>query len=190
MRGPQPPGSGNILRSGVVHPVVYRYEQTNWPRRVMRLSGAVRPISWLYARMLHHIDRVVYRVSRGRATFTSWVTGLPIVMLTTTGAKSGRPRTLPVLGVPDEGSLVVIASNYGQRRNPAWYHNLRAHPQATIIFEGERREVVARELSGEERERWYARGVDIYPGWTEYRKRAAHRRIPVIELRPTPYSGH
>jgi deazaflavin-dependent oxidoreductase (nitroreductase family) len=165
---------------------MYRYEQTNWPRRMMRLSGAVPPISWLYARTLHHIDRAVYRVSRGRATFTSWVTGLPIVMLTTRGAKSGRPRTLPVLGVPHEGSLVVIASNYGQEHNPAWYHNLRAHPRASIIFEGERREVMARELSGEESERCYARGVEIYPGWTSYRRRAANREIPVIELRPAP----
>ena len=163
---------------------MYGYEQTNWPRRVMRQSGAVPPITWFYARALHHIDHVVYGLTRGRATFTSWVSGLPIVMLTTTGAKSGRPRTLPLLGVPHDGALVVIASNYGQLHNPAWYYNLRAHPAATIIFEGERREVVARELNGEERERWYARGVEIYPGWTEYRKRAAHRTIPVIELRP------
>jgi deazaflavin-dependent oxidoreductase (nitroreductase family) len=163
---------------------MYRYEQTNWLRRVMRLSGAVRPISWFYARALHHIDAGVYRISRGRATFTSWVSGLPIVMLTTTGARSGRERTLPVLAVPAEGRLVVIASNYGQERNPAWYHNLRAHPRATITFEGERREVVAHELNGEERERWYARGIEIYPAWTGYRKRAAHRQIPVIELRP------
>ena len=163
---------------------MYRYEQTNWPRRVMRLSGAVPPITWFYARALHHIDAVVYRLSRGRATFTSLVTGLPIMMLTTRGAKSGRERTLPVIGVPHEGRVVVIASNYGQERSPAWYHNLRADPRAKIVFEGEHREVVARELNGEERERWYARGIEIYPGWTAYRKRAAHREIPVIELRP------
>jgi deazaflavin-dependent oxidoreductase (nitroreductase family) len=163
---------------------MYGYEQTNWARRLMRLSGAVPPITWFYARTLHHIDHVVYGLTRGRATFTSWVAGLPIVMLTTTGAKSGRPRTLPLVGVPHDGGLVVIASNYGQRHNPAWYYNLRARPAATIIFEGERRDVVARELDGEERERWYARGVEIYPGWTQYRKRAAHRTIPVIELRP------
>jgi deazaflavin-dependent oxidoreductase (nitroreductase family) len=161
---------------------MYGYEQTNWPRRVMRQSGAVRPITWFYARALHHMDHVVYRLTRGRATFTSWVAGLPIVMLTTRGARSGRPRTSPVLGVPHDGSLVVIASNYGQDHNPAWYHNLRAHPEASIIFEGEQREVVARELSGDERERWYARGVEIYPGWTSYRKRT-QRSIPVVELR-------
>ncbi len=163
---------------------MYGYEQANWPRRLMRLSGEVPPLSWFYARALHHIDEVVYRASRGRATFTSWVTGLPMVMLTTTGARSGRERTLPVLGVPHDGSLVVIASNYGQAHNPAWYHNLRVNSRATIIFEGERSEVTARELNGEERERWYARGVEIYPAWKGYRKRAAPRQIPVIELRP------
>jgi deazaflavin-dependent oxidoreductase (nitroreductase family) len=163
---------------------MYRHHDANLPRRIMRLSGAVKPISWFYARALHRIDHVVYRLSRGRATFTSWVAGLPIVMLTTRGAKSGRPRTSPLVAVPHEDGLVVIASNYGQQRNPAWYHNLCAHPRATVEFEGERREVVARELNGEERERWYARGVDIYPGWTEYRKRAANREIPVLELRP------
>ena len=151
----------------------------------MRLSGAVPPITWFYARALHHIDGLVYRASRGRTTFTSWVAGLPIMMLTTTGARSGRRRTLPVIGVPHDECVVVIASNYGQDNNPAWYHNLRAHPHAHILFEGERRNVVARELSGDEREHWYARGVEIYPGWTEYRKRT-HREIPVIELRPAP----
>ena len=80
--------------------------------------------------------------------------------------------------------MVIIASNYGQRRNPAWYHNLRAHPRATISFDGATREVVARELEGEERERQYARGIEIYPGWTQYRERASNRRIPVIELTP------
>ena len=118
---------------------MYRYEQTNWPRRVMRLSGAVPPITWFYARALHHIDGLVYRASRGRTTFTSWVAGLPIMMLTTTGARTGRRRTLPVIGVPHDESVVVITSNYGQDNNPAWYHNLRAHPHAHILFEGERR---------------------------------------------------
>jgi deazaflavin-dependent oxidoreductase (nitroreductase family) len=79
---------------------------------------------------------------------------------------------------------VVIASNYGQERNPAWYYNLKANPQATVCFEGISREVVARELDGDERERHYARGIEIYPGWTQYKKRASHRQIPVLELTP------
>jgi deazaflavin-dependent oxidoreductase (nitroreductase family) len=163
---------------------VYAFGQANWFRRMMRLSGAVPPISWLYARTLHHLDRVVYKLTRGRATFVSLVTGLPIVMLTTTGAKTGRRHTLPLVALPDGDRLVIIASNYGQQRNPAWYYNLRADPRVTIIFGGATRQMAARELEGEERERQYARGIEIYPGWTQYRKRAAHRRIPVIELTP------
>ena len=118
---------------------MYRYEQTNWARRLMRMSGTVRPISWFYARALHHIDHVIYRLTRGRATFTSWVAGLPVLMLTTTGARSGRRRTLPVLGVPHDGGLVVIASNYGQDHNPAWYYNLRAQPEASDQLRGRAR---------------------------------------------------
>jgi deazaflavin-dependent oxidoreductase (nitroreductase family) len=163
---------------------MYELRQANPLRRFVRVSAAWPPVSWLYARTLHHIDRAVLRLTRGRATFVSWVAGLPVVMLTTTGAKSGRRHTLPLVAVPEGDRLVVIASNYGQHRNPAWYYNLRAHPGATILFEGAERQVTARELDGEERERHYARGIDIYPGWRQYAKRASHRRIPVIELTP------
>ena len=75
----------------------------------------------------------------------------------------------------------MIASNYGQRRNPSWYHNLCANPRTRVLFDGDEREMMARELHDDERERWYERGIEIYPGWVQYRKRA-ERRIPVIEL--------
>jgi deazaflavin-dependent oxidoreductase (nitroreductase family) len=162
---------------------VYRHSEANLLRRIIRRSAGWRPLSWLYARTLYLIDRAVFRITRGRATFTSWLADLPVAWLTTTGAKSGVQRTSPVLVIPaEDGKLVVIASNYGQRNNPSWYHNLRAHPRATILFDSVRRDVTARELDGEERARWYERGIEIYPGWVQYRKRAAHRRIPVIEL--------
>ena len=163
---------------------MYAFGQANPLRRFVRVSAAWPPVSWFYVRTLHHIDRIVFRLTRGRATFTSWVAGLPIVMLTTTGAKSGRRHTLPLVALPEGERLMVIASNYGQHRNPAWYHNLRAHPAATVVFEGTERQMTARELEGDEREREYARGIEIYPGWKAYRKRAAHRQIPVIELTP------
>jgi deazaflavin-dependent oxidoreductase (nitroreductase family) len=164
------------------HPT-YGHSEANLLRRVMRRSAGWRPLSWLYARTLHLIDRTVFRITRGRATFTSWLADLPVAWLTTTGAKSGVRRTCPVVAIPGEdGKLVVIASNYGQRNNPSWYHNLRANPRATVLFDGVRRDMTARELDGEERAGWYERGIEIYPGWVQYRKRAANRRIPVIEL--------
>jgi deazaflavin-dependent oxidoreductase (nitroreductase family) len=162
---------------------MYRHDEANVLKRAIRSSAGWKPLSLFYARTLQTVDRAVFRMTRGRATFTSWLAGLPVAWLTTTGARSGLERTCPVVAIPAEGdSLVVIASNYGQTHNPSWYHNLRAHPRATLDFDGRRREVVARELDGEERERWYERGIEIYPGWVQYRERAP-RKIPVIELR-------
>jgi deazaflavin-dependent oxidoreductase (nitroreductase family) len=163
---------------------VNEHRQANPFRRLVRGTAAWKPLSLLYGRTLHHMDHAVYRLTRRRATFASWVAGLPIVMLTTTGRKSGRRCTSPLVALPDGDRLVVIASNYGRPRNPAWYHNLCADPRATVCFEGVTREMVARELDGDERERHYARGIEIYPGWTQYRKRAGDRRIPVLELTP------
>ncbi len=74
--------------------------RTNALQRALRRFAASRPGSWLFARILHRIDRPVYRLTRGRHTFASLVSGLPVVMLTTTGARSGRPRSVPVLGLP------------------------------------------------------------------------------------------
>lgn len=161
----------------------YRHNEANPLRRAIRRSAGWKPVSWLYARTLHRIDQAVFRLTRERATFTSWLADLPVAWLTTTGAKSGAERTCPVLAIPaGDGKLVVIASNYGQRNNPSWYHNLRAHPRAWVLFDGVRREMTARELDGADREHWYERGIEIYPGWIQYRKRASHRTIPVIEL--------
>jgi deazaflavin-dependent oxidoreductase (nitroreductase family) len=159
-----------------------RYREANPFQRFMRWSAATAPVSWLYVRVLHHIDRLIYRLTRGRHTFVSWVSGLPVVMLTTTGAKTGQQRVWPVLGVPDGDNLVVMASNWGQRHHPAWYYNLRAHPTATVTMGGVSRRVRAHEASGDERERLWQWGLEVYPGYAAYERRAANRRIPVVVL--------
>jgi deazaflavin-dependent oxidoreductase (nitroreductase family) len=165
-------------------PPAYRYDEANPLRRAIRRSAGWKPLSLFYARTLHLLDGAVFRLTRGRATFTSWLADLPVAWLTTTGAKSGAQRTCPVLAIPaGDGRFVVIASNYGQRNNPSWYHNLRANPGARVLFDGTERDMLARELEGAERDDWYERGIEIYPGWIQYRKRAP-RRIPVIELTP------
>lgn len=159
-------------------------EQASAFRMLMRRTVGTRPMAWLGARTLHHIDGLVYRLTRGRSTFSTWMSGLLVVMLTTTGARTGRQRTLPVLGIPDGENLIVIASNFGQQHHPAWYHNLRAHPRAWVAVDGVTQQVEAHVLSGQERDLWYERGIAINPGWVRYRERAA-RQIPVIRLEPT-----
>lgn len=158
-----------------------RYREATPIQRFMGWSAATAPMSWLYARVLHHLDRLVYRLTRGRHTLASWLSGLPVVLLTTTGdTKTGQQCRVPVLGVPEGDDLVVIASNWGQRQHPAWYHDLRAHPTAAVTVGGVPRRVQAREAIGEERERLRRRGLGVYPGWAAYERRAAHRRIPVV----------
>ena len=144
----------------------------------------MRPVSLFYARILHRIDRLVYRRTRGRTTFAAWLSGLPVVMLTTTGARSGASRSVPVLGFPTDDGLVVIASNYGQDRHPAWYYNLRANPDGEVEVAGARRSFRAVETEGEQRDRIWQQGLRVYPGWSTYERRASHRRIAVFVLGP------
>jgi len=164
---------------------VKRYSQTSAFPRMIRRTAGTRPMAWLYGHIQEPLDRFVYRCTSGRATLTSWLGGVDMAMLTTTGARSGETRTHVALAIPDGERLVVIASNYGRHQHPAWYYNLRADPRASIEIGGVARDVVAHELHGAERERYYQRGVEVYPGFTLYRRRA-RREIPVLAFDPVP----
>ena len=162
----------------------YRYEDADLPRRAIRRFAATRPGAWFFARTLHHFDRVVYRLTRQRTTLAAILSGLPVVMLTTTGARSGRETTSPVLGMEIDGAVIVVASNYGQAHHPAWRHNLRAQPRARMEVQGVSRDVVAEELETTERERFLEVAAEIYAGYPVYVKRAAPRRISIFRLIP------
>ncbi|MGE0297610.1 nitroreductase family deazaflavin-dependent oxidoreductase [Pseudonocardia sp.] len=151
-------------------------------RRLVRRTAATRVMACVYGRIQHPADRCVDRMTGGRATLTGALAGVPLVMLTTTGARSGRPRVVPVLAVPDDAGIVVVASHFGRPRHPAWYHNLRADPRAVATTDGVRRAVVARELAGAEREQAFRRATEIHPGFERYRRWAAPRTIPVLRL--------
>ncbi len=161
------------------------FDRANAFQRLLRRFGASGPGSWFFARVLHHIDRPVHRLTHGRYTFASLLSGLPVVMLTTTGAKSGQPRTVPLLGIPTDGTVAVIASNFGQYHHPGWYHNLRAHPDADVVVDGKHRRVHAVVADGERRAGIWQQGLRIYPGFSQNEKRAAHRDISVFVLEPT-----
>jgi deazaflavin-dependent oxidoreductase (nitroreductase family) len=162
----------------------FAYARANAFQRGLRRFAASGPGSWLFARVLHHVDRPVHRLTGGRATFASLVSGLPVVMLTTTGARTRKPRTVPVLGLPTPDGLAVIASNWGQRHPPGWDHNLRADPAASVAIGRTRRSVRAVPVEGERRERIWREGLEVYPGWSHYERRAGDRRIVVYVLEP------
>jgi deazaflavin-dependent oxidoreductase (nitroreductase family) len=160
------------------------YSDANAFHRYNRRLGATRPVAWFYARTLPLLDRLVFQLTGGRTTFATLVSGLPVIMLTTTGARTESPRTRPVLGLPDGDALIVIGSNWGQRPHPGWYHNLRAHPRASFTHAGRVVDVLASEVHGRDRERCFELATLSYPGFAHYRRRAAHREIGVFRLQP------
>ena len=160
------------------------YREARPFHRLVRRTAATRPMAKVYGVVQQPLDQLVYRWTNGRTTASSWLAGVEIAMLTTTGARTGQQRTVPVLPLVDGDATIVIASNFGRSRHPSWYHNLRAHPQATITQGGSPRDVIARELTGGERDQAYRRGEDVYPGFTHYRRWASQRQIPVLALEP------
>lgn len=160
------------------------FESANPVQRALRRLGASRPGSWFFARALQRIDRPVYRLTRGRHTFSSLVSGVPVVMITTTGARSGQPRTVPVLGLPTADGFAVIASSFGQRRHPGWYFNLRANPEGSVAVRGRSRRFRAVEAEGDRRREIWQEALRVYPGWSQYERRASNRQIGVFVLEP------
>jgi deazaflavin-dependent oxidoreductase (nitroreductase family) len=109
--------------------------------------------------------------------------GAPLVLLTTTGARSGQPRTSPMMYLDDGGRRYVFASKAGAPTNPDWYHNLKANPEVTVEVGTDEPRATAREVTGAERDRIYAHQAGLYPGFAEYQEKT-DRTIPVVELVP------
>lgn len=160
------------------------FDQANAAQRAVRSFASSGPGSWIFARISHRLDKPVYNATGGKHTVASLIAGLPILMLTTTGAKSGKRRTVPVVGLPVDGGVAIIASNYGQEHHPAWFHNLAKDPNAEVGMDERSWKVRAIEVEGERRERIWREALRIYPGYSTYEKRAAHRPIHVFVLEP------
>jgi deazaflavin-dependent oxidoreductase (nitroreductase family) len=152
-------------------------------RRLVRHFGRQQWFAWTASR-LAPLDTRVLKASGGRFGLLG-DHGLPQLLLTTTGRKSGLPRTVTLLyGRSDEG-ILLIGSNFGQARHPAWALNLEATPDAVVEIGGEQTPVLARLVTDvEHRERIWALLTDIYPGYAMYRSKAG-RDIKVFVLTPT-----
>ena len=126
------------------------------------------------------LNTVVYRLSRGR--ILGKTSNVPILLLTTTGRKSGKARTAPLLYREDGDAFVVIASFGGQPEHPAWYLNLEADPTATVQIGGDNTSVRAETVQGDERDRLWKLMSDGYASFESYKTKTT-RTIPVVALR-------
>jgi F420H(2)-dependent quinone reductase len=130
-------------------------------------------------RILGGVHRRIYRLTGGKVG--GRLGKLPVLLLTTTGRKSGRPRTQPLVYTQAGDGYAVIASKGGAAQHPLWYLNLREDPSALVTVGREMREVRARDAEGGERERLWRTLADLYPGYERYAEKTS-RRIPVVVL--------
>lgn len=139
-------------------------------------------MAWPVLNRLMGLHTMAYRASGGRIGHR--IPGLPpMLLLDHVGARSGQARTSVLLYVEDDGDVVIVASKGGYPKHPAWFHNLRAHPDAAVQIGPERRRVRARIASPSERERLWPRAVAAYSGYADYQCKA-DREIPMVILEP------
>ena len=143
----------------------------------MPLQGEYEPSTARWVR-----DQVEeYESSGGTKGTTLRDTGLPVVIVTNVGAASGKLRKTPVMRVEHDGNYAMVASKGGAPAHPTWYYNVRANPHVEIQDGPRRQDMVAREVSGDERAAWWGRAVAAYPPYAEYQRKTT-REIPVFVL--------
>ena len=150
--------------------------------RLIRWLGHQRGFAAL-GRAAMPVDRWIQRVTGGRWTAIGRH-GMPALLLTTTGRRTGQPRTQPLLYAPDGDGYVVIGSNWGQAHHPAWSGNLIANPDATVAVDGKTVPVHAVLASGPERDRLRSLLLDVWPAYETYERRADGRLLRIFRLTP------
>ncbi|MEV0118871.1 nitroreductase family deazaflavin-dependent oxidoreductase [Streptomyces sp. NPDC050844] len=146
----------------------------------MPLEGdyVANPVQWVREQV------ELYESSDGVQGATLWDTGLPVVILTTRGAKTGKIRKTPLMRVEHAGRYAAVASNGGFPRHPVWYFNLKSDPHVMLQDGSVRQDMTAREITGDEKAEWWERAVAAYPPYADYQEKAG-RVIPVFVLEPT-----
>jgi len=167
---------------GLVQALDYKLPSPNVVQRAMWHISSSRPGAWLFARSLPYVDKFVLRVSRGQATLAGVTAGIPVLTITTTGARSGRPRATPLLGVPSGDDIAIIGTRFGQPGTPSWYYNLRAQPRAQVTYRNKSVTATAREADAEECQAIWARARKIYGGYEAYARRITDRKIHILIL--------
>jgi deazaflavin-dependent oxidoreductase (nitroreductase family) len=161
------------------------YQKIPWWQRIIQRLAMIEVISsGFLSKYLHHIDTAVLNKTQGRKSLATMLSGLPVVVVSTVGARSGKTRTIPLGGIPIGENIILIASWFGNPSYPAWYYNLRTNPEVTVSQDGKSRQYIARLTEGSERQDCWQLAVHYYPGYQSYEGRTAGREIPIFILEP------
>jgi len=148
----------------------------------MQHIAATRAGAWFFARTLDDIDRALLRLSRGQLTVPGVLAGLPVLTVTTTGARTGQRRSAPLIGVPAGDDIAVIGTSFGQSRTPGWYHNMRADPKVEVTYRDKTVNAIAREAGDGERQTIWEQAKTMYLGYQLYASRIKNRPIHIMIL--------
>lgn len=154
--------------------------------RLVQRAAATRAGAWTLAKTLQPLDEATLKITGGRHTAAGLLAGVPVITLHTTGARSGLRRSHPLIGIPLDGTLGIIGTNYGQRNTPGWVYNLESNPRADVTHRSTTVPVLARHAAQGELEAVFRRSATIYPGYEVYRSRVSHRPIRVFVLDHAP----
>jgi deazaflavin-dependent oxidoreductase (nitroreductase family) len=162
----------------------YTHRRGNAFQRALQAFASTRPGGWFFSKTLARLDRVADRLTRGRVDLPQVLAGLPSLVLTTTGRRSGQQRPTHLIAVPLGDTLALLGTNFGQPHTPAWVLNLEADPRATVTYHGISRTVVARPATGPERAQILANSSGVYGGYRKYQQRITGRRLRMFVLEP------
>jgi deazaflavin-dependent oxidoreductase (nitroreductase family) len=167
---------------GLATDLHYEHLDVNGFHRAMQALGSTRGGAWLFAKMLPPIDRVLHRIGDRGTSLPALLAGLPVLMVTSTGRRSGRPRRTPLIAVPVDDDLGLVGTNFGQKNTPAWVYNLEADPHVRVDYDGTEVSAVARPATDDERAAIWERSKGIYGGYDKYRERISGREIRAFVL--------
>lgn len=171
---------------GLISELGYQYgAQKTFQRWVVKVASA-KGVSAVMPTILPPMDRFSLRMTSGRATVTSMLSGLPTVWLTTTGSRTGISRTVPLIAFPVGDDLALLGTSFGQGKTPGWVHNIENYPNVTVSFRGVSVSSKARPAGPDEEQGTWELAGSVYPGYLSYGERAPHRRIRVFVLEPLP----
>lgn len=171
----------------LVHDLGYEFRPANPAQRGLQAVASSRAGAWFFARTAPALDRGVERLSSGRTSLSMLVAGLPALLVTTTGRKSGRRRTTHLIAIPVGDALAIIGSNFGQPATPAWVLNLEADRHAVATYRDRSVAVTARPATDREFDEVLRTAAPLYGGYTKYRARIGdRRRLRIFVLEPDP----
>ena len=169
---------------GIAADLGYSFKKPNPFQRSMQALAGTKPGAWFFSKALRHLDTAMARLTGGRTTIAEFLAGLPVLDVTTTGRRSGQPRTSHLIAIPHDDTLALLGTNFGQTSTPAWVLNLEADAHAHAQFKTRGQDVVARAATDEEVAAIFAASREYYGGYAKYQQRITGRRVRAFVLEP------